>query len=343
MLRMTLATVLAQDFADIEALVIGDGCTDDSAAVVASFGDPRLLWHNLPSNSGGPSIPNNVGSDMARGRFVAHLGHDDFWLPWHLSGLMEMLEASGADWAYPLVVAIGPDGIRHCSGPPQPGVPDAEHHVPPSGWLYRREVLERVGSWADPSALAWPVDFDYMRRAALAGMRFAFHPRPTALKFPSSLFPNGYRSGEPAPIQAGYFLRLRDDPETLEVDILRELATRYAQLDRGAGKGMFDRSRTDRPSGDLQAAPAGAPTRQFQERRLGRMHLRGLAADAVDIESPTVVAGLPADEPSPGGGIREHLATRSIRRARREQRRQRKTFIQARRDRRSARESREEA
>lgn len=342
MLRLTLATVLAQHFADFEVLVIGDGCTDDSAAVVASFGDPRLLWRNLPTNSGGPSIPNNVGSDLARGRFVAHLGHDDFWLPWHLSGLLEMIDAAGADWAYPLVVAIGPDGIRHCTGPPQPGVPDAEHHVPPSGWLYRREIAKRVGRWSDPADLAWPVDFDYMRRAALAGTRFAFHPRPTALKFPSSLFPQGYRSGEPDPIQADYFARLRDAPATLEAEILRELATRFAQHDRGAGKGIFDRRRPDLAPGDGPAASAGAARQQFQDRRLGRRYLRGLAADVVD-EAPIVTADLAGGDLSPADGIRDRLATRSARRDRREQKRQRNAHIKARRERSSTRAARDEA
>ncbi len=41
-LRMTLESVLAQDFQDFEVQVLGDGCTDDSEAVVAAFGDPRI-------------------------------------------------------------------------------------------------------------------------------------------------------------------------------------------------------------------------------------------------------------------------------------------------------------
>src|SRR6185312_6165919 len=117
MLRLAIATVLAQDLTgDFEVLVIGDACTDESAEVVASFADSRLRWHNLAQNSGSASAPTNAGLRRARGRYVAHLGHDDFWFPWHLSGLIATLEQSGADWVYSLVVAVGPDGIRHCSG-----------------------------------------------------------------------------------------------------------------------------------------------------------------------------------------------------------------------------------
>jgi glycosyltransferase involved in cell wall biosynthesis len=353
MLRLTLQTVLAQDLAggDFEVLVIGDACTDDSEAAVASFRDPRLHWHNLPANSGSASRPNNTGLRLARGRYIAHLGHDDFWFPWHLSGLVTTIETTGADWVYSLVVAIGPDGIRHCTGPPQAGVPDAEHHVPPSGWLYRREIVADVGWWADPETIPWQIDFDVMRRAALAGKRFACHRRPSAMKFPSSLFPDGYRTGEPAPIQRTYFERLRHAPDTLEREILIELAVRFAQLDRGGGKGVFGRNRA---SVQTSAAPwstlfrwlvavYGAdrwPMRQllrqdFQERRLGRQHLRGLAAGlvapspiegepAIPVSSPRAMrAGQPRRNSQSPGAASVRMLSREERRERRRQRAER--------------------
>ena len=237
---------------------------------------------------------------------------------------MASIERSGVDWVYSLVAAIGPNGIRHCSGPPFPGVPDAEHHVPPSGWLYRREVALSVGDWADPAALPWQIDFDYMRRAALAGARFACHTRPTALKFPSSLFPDGYRSGEPAPIQRSYFSRIQSNPEALELEILRELAARFAQLDRGSGKGIFDRRRPGAAAGDHAVVPGDRGREEFQERRLGRLHLRGLA-QASALGQPEHDARMAVREEQPqNGDIQERFALRKARRDRRERRRQRK-------------------
>ena len=58
-MRFALQTVLLQDFKDFEVWVIGDGCTDDSEDVVASFEDERINWSNLRFNSGHPSIPRN--------------------------------------------------------------------------------------------------------------------------------------------------------------------------------------------------------------------------------------------------------------------------------------------
>src|SRR5450755_4047956 len=71
-LRYAIQSVLWQSLQDFEMLVIGDGCTDDSADVVASFHDPRLRWRNLPENTGHQSIPNNTRLAMARGKYIAY-------------------------------------------------------------------------------------------------------------------------------------------------------------------------------------------------------------------------------------------------------------------------------
>lgn len=298
MLRLTLETVLAQDLpgGNYEVLVTGDACDDDTEAVVASFNDPRLRWHNLAERYGSQSGPNNAAYARARGRYIAHIGHDDFWFPWHLSGLVQTIEESGADWVYALVVVLGPDGVRHCSGPPQAGVPDSEHIVPPAGWLFRRDIVAEVGPWVDPATIPWPIDFDFMRRAARAGKRFGYRGRPSVLKFPSSLYPGSYRTVEPAPIQWECFRRLQVDPLALEHEMLCELATRFARLDRGGGASFFAREQRGTSSinplwwsvrrwlishyGAERWPVPQLMMREFQERRLGRMQLRGVEPPA---------------------------------------------------------------
>ena len=87
-LPYSIGSVLGQTFTDFELLVIGDGCTDESEAVVTAIADPRVQWTNLPTNSGHQAVPNNDGLRRARGEVVAHLGHDDLWLPRHLEHLV---------------------------------------------------------------------------------------------------------------------------------------------------------------------------------------------------------------------------------------------------------------
>jgi glycosyltransferase involved in cell wall biosynthesis len=76
-LKFPLQSLLGQEFRDFEARVVGDGCTDESEEVVASFGDRHLHWTNLCQNSGSQAAPNNEGLRRARGRYIAYLGHDD--------------------------------------------------------------------------------------------------------------------------------------------------------------------------------------------------------------------------------------------------------------------------
>ena len=75
-LPYSIASVLRQTLSDFELLVIGDGCTDDSEAVVRRVDDPRVKWINLPKNTGHQSEPNNEGLRQARGQCIAYLGHD---------------------------------------------------------------------------------------------------------------------------------------------------------------------------------------------------------------------------------------------------------------------------
>src|SRR5262245_44785120 len=86
-LPFSIQSVLNQTFTDFELLVVGDGCTDDSEAVVTRYADSRVRWINLSRNMGGQFGPNNEGLRQARGEFVAYLGHDDIWSRYHLENL----------------------------------------------------------------------------------------------------------------------------------------------------------------------------------------------------------------------------------------------------------------
>ena len=96
-LRCALRSVLLQTMQDFEVLVVGDGCTDDSAAVVAGFRDPRLRWHDLGRNHGSQWAANNYGIANAAADWVAYLGHDDVWYPTHLEAVLCAARERSAD------------------------------------------------------------------------------------------------------------------------------------------------------------------------------------------------------------------------------------------------------
>lgn len=77
----TVGSVLAQTFKDIEVIAVDDGCTDNSRAVLESFGPAvQVLEHPNRSNRG-QSASINLGMRAARGEFIAVLDSDDLWAP----------------------------------------------------------------------------------------------------------------------------------------------------------------------------------------------------------------------------------------------------------------------
>lgn len=226
-LNLTLQSVLLQDLDDFELWIIGDACTDDSEAVVAALNDSRAHWYNLPRNSGSQSAPNNEGLSRARGRYVAFIGHDDLWLPWHLSGLVKHSENSGADLVHSLCPIIAPKGVIEIIGPPRDGVTYERHFIPPSSWLLRRALSASIGEWQSPDAISRPVDLDFTRRVYLAGKCIECVPTLSLLKFPSMEWRAYARKGEPP--QVAYWQAMQKDPHGVVQQVLMGFIMTYAR------------------------------------------------------------------------------------------------------------------
>ncbi len=191
-LRWAIHSVRAQSYPHWEMIVVGDACTDDSAEVVASFGDERVRWHNREQNSGSQSLPNNDGIELARGELVAYLGHDDLWTPDHLIRLVAALQSARADVAFAIAEILGPPGsrMRTISGLRPKGY--AGGHFPPSAILHRRDLIERIGGWRDYREINEAPDTEFLERALAAEATFTPSWALTCFKFPSAMRPNSY-------------------------------------------------------------------------------------------------------------------------------------------------------
>lgn len=96
-----IRSVIAQTHPTWELIVVDDASSDGTAAVVDSFGDPRILRVSLPFNCGSPARPRNVGLQIARGDVFAYIDDDNTWRPEHLARLLAALAAHpGAAGAY---------------------------------------------------------------------------------------------------------------------------------------------------------------------------------------------------------------------------------------------------
>lgn len=231
-LRSALVSLVLQDLPDFEAWIIGDACSDDSEDVVRSFGDTRLNWRNLTENSGSQTGPNNEGLRLARGHFVAYLGHDELWFPWHLSSLLAAATKSDADFVTATCLMLRPDGRHRVTGPIGLGRSHSDQYTPPSSWLHRREIASRIGNWRDPATLGCGVDLDFQRRVSLAGFSCHEAPRISVLKFPSSWWRN-YAPAQAHP-QPDYLRRIEQEPLALERELLQNLVVRFAREENAA-------------------------------------------------------------------------------------------------------------
>ena len=165
-LRHSVRSVVWQTYPNLELLVIGDGCTDDSEQVVASVGDERVRWYNLKTNSGSQATPNNVGLEMARGEYVAYQGHDDVWHPRHLAAMLAHLQAADAEIGHSLAEVLGPPGtkVRYLNGLfGKEGMP-RDWWIPPTSIVHRTELGRRIGGWRTWEQGVIP-DRDFLARA----------------------------------------------------------------------------------------------------------------------------------------------------------------------------------
>lgn len=228
-LPYSIASVLEQTVSDFELLVIGDGCTDDSAEVVNAIGDPRVRWIDLQPPTGHQFGPNNEGMRQARGEFIAYLGHDDLWLPHHLEAALTALHAGSDaefDVAHSIVARIGPEGapvepyrVQH-----QPG-----GWLPPSSLVHRKRIPDTIGLMKSFRELHEPPEAEFLRRAHLAGFRFAEVPRLTVIKFPAAIRRDVYKS-RPAHEQAAWLERIRANPQLVEVLELAHIVSALSRI-----------------------------------------------------------------------------------------------------------------
>lgn len=268
-LRLAIRSVLAQTFADFELLVIGDGCTDDSADVAAETNDPRVQWHNLPQRTGSQAGPNNEGIRRARGEYVAYHGHDDLWHPQHLETLVRALDDAHADLAYAGTIFYGPRDadVRGVTGVSPPLRGETLRFVAPSSIAHRRDLVDEIGGWRDHREVGYPVDYEFQQRAWSLRQSFVPTGRVTVFKFPAAWRRDAYRTHN-VDEQETLLRRMREEPDFME----RELVALVAAL---AEHRMIDVAKSVEAAPGLLSAITkvfkGAPDEAPQRERVHRM------------------------------------------------------------------------
>ena len=176
LLCQAIRSVLDQSFPNYEVIVVDDGSNDDTANVVQNFEDKRV--HYLYQTNAGRSAARNRGLALAQGGYIALLDDDDLFLPQKLASQVAFLEDR------PHIDLVG-SGVRIIN---ERGATIKIWHtwrdqpnltllnclygcpLPTCAVLFRRSVLDRLGSWFDPE-LDLAEDTDFFIRMLLAGCR----------------------------------------------------------------------------------------------------------------------------------------------------------------------------
>src|SRR5439155_7418667 len=93
---------------DAEVIVVDDGSTDSTPAIIDSYG--KRIRHLRQANSG-PATARNAGVRIASGEYLAFLDADDKWLPQMLERTVAALDRDpGCALVYGNLLMIDSDG-----------------------------------------------------------------------------------------------------------------------------------------------------------------------------------------------------------------------------------------
>jgi glycosyltransferase involved in cell wall biosynthesis len=111
-LRPAIESALAQTCPDWELIVWDDCSTDDSAKIVAEFGDPRIRYFLAPQQT---PLGQARAAAMrhAQGEWLAFLDQDDLWLPHKLDLQRALTNGSDVGLIYGRTLCFYPSGSQH--------------------------------------------------------------------------------------------------------------------------------------------------------------------------------------------------------------------------------------
>ena len=247
-LPRAVKSVLAQTYPNVELIVVNDaGCPVDELLRPL---DPegRITYVRLGRNRN-RSAARNAGLALARGKYVAYLDDDDWYLPSHLERLVGLLEQSGGAVAYSFSERVTEekrtDGWVQTAITPvyrmpyQPALLLVGNYIPMPCLVHRRDCLDSVGTFDED--MMTHEDWDLLIRLST---RYPFEQLPEATccfswRHDGSSTTSAHRADFPRTLKL-VFDRYADlasrTPGVLEAQ-QRELAAAHARVLDGAPAG----------------------------------------------------------------------------------------------------------
>lgn len=158
-LAQAIDSALSQDCEGHEVVVVNDGSTDSTAAILQKYGSQIQV---ITQRNGGLSAARNAAVRRSTGRYLALLDADDVWLPGKLKMMVSALErnplASLAFSDYTFIDDNGA-GCGESALDAAPGLEKLMRERPlpvlslpaifPSTWMIPRQIFEQTGGFCE--------------------------------------------------------------------------------------------------------------------------------------------------------------------------------------------------
>ncbi|MGD0167536.1 MAG: glycosyltransferase [Gaiellaceae bacterium] len=193
-----ISSVLSQTFRDLEIVVVDDGSTDTTPAVVAALPGPIRL---IRQENSGVAVARNRGIDAANGELITFCDADDLLFDKHLETLVAIYEAHKRVVVTANSYFLFPGGIDRSRLRYKGRFPSfeeqrraiLEQNIVSIQTLFPRRLIEEIGRFDETKRRA--EDWDFWMRAVFAGNRIVLSRRPLSI---IRLVPTGLSSDRDA-------------------------------------------------------------------------------------------------------------------------------------------------
>jgi glycosyltransferase involved in cell wall biosynthesis len=113
LVERAIKSILDQTYTNLEIIIVGDCCTDNTPELVHKIKDNRVQFVNLPERGKYPDEPErrwlvagtatvNHALYLAKGDFITHLDDDDEYMPERILKLVSFIQKTRSDIAWHL-------------------------------------------------------------------------------------------------------------------------------------------------------------------------------------------------------------------------------------------------
>ena len=168
-LKDAIDGVLSQSFTDFELIIINDGSVDATGEIARTYSDPRIRYFEQINQ--GTAATRNYGIQLARGKYIAYLDHDDLCLAGRLEKQVDFLNS------HPDVALVGAAAEiwvggkrsdRYHRHPVDSNIINFEalfdNRFVNSSVMFHRSVVNKLGGYSSEKSRQPPEDYELWSR-----------------------------------------------------------------------------------------------------------------------------------------------------------------------------------